>query len=433
MSRAFLVLGLLLVFAGSVAAAAQAPARAAKEYLAAARSNDEQALAAFGSGKPVSAALALLRASQADLAAALDTLGAAELSSETTAAIRGQLVAAAQLKGRVLAARGAQRADPPAPSGERLMPRQKAAALLGGAPGAPSIGELPIPVGVFGAFDLVVGPDGKSVWVSGPDGSRIVLFPSLEPGTTPTVFRLPPGSGPRGITFGPGGALYIAETGTNIGGNAIGRLMPTGELKQFFLPAGAGSPWGIAAGRTARSGSPRLHPGRWGVWTRRPETSSSSSSRPPTASRRGSSSGLTARCGEPRRAETGSSGSPSRGVRPSSRSRRRTACRSPSPPAATATCGCRSSRAESCSASRGRDGCASSRSRPAPARTVSSRRRTATSGSRTAAETASAWSRLPAACSSSRFRRRTPSRPRSPRSGSASSPSPSSSRTRSAS
>jgi hypothetical protein len=43
----------------------------------------------------------------------------------------------------------------------------------------------------------------------------------------------------------PDKALYIAESGTNIGGNAIGRfLTTTGELKQFFLPAGAGGPWG---------------------------------------------------------------------------------------------------------------------------------------------------------------------------------------------
>jgi virginiamycin B lyase len=246
--RGLLVVVLLLVLAGTVAASPQAPPRAAKEYLASARQSDKQALAALRSGRPISSVLARLRASQADLAAALDTLGAAELSPAATAAIRSQLVSAVRLKGRVLAARGAVTSKPATAIRGALAVEAKAASLLGNAPGSPSISELPIPVAVFGAFDLVVGPDGRSVWVSGPDGSRIVLYPSLEPGTTPTVFRLPPGSGPRGLTFGPGGALYIAESGTNIGGNAIGRLLPTGELKQFFLPAGAGSPWGIAAG-----------------------------------------------------------------------------------------------------------------------------------------------------------------------------------------
>ncbi len=236
------------MFGGGAAASLQASPRGAKEYLASARQNDRLALASLLSGRPIATALVRVRASQARLAAALDTLGAAELPSSTTAEIRRRLVAAARLHGPVLAARFVD----PVRAGDAirgaLAAEAKAAALLGDAPGAPRIDELPIPVAVFGAFDLVVGPDGKSVWVSGPDGSRIVLYPSLEPGTTPTVFRLPPGSGPRGLALGPGGALFVAETGTNIGGNAIGRLMPNGDLKHFFLPAGAGSPWGIAAG-----------------------------------------------------------------------------------------------------------------------------------------------------------------------------------------
>ena len=246
--RALLLVGFLVVLAGNVSAAPQAPPRTAREYLASARQSGEQALAALRSGRPASTVLARLRASQAALAAALDTLGAAELPTATTAAIRGQLVVAARSNGRVLAARGAASSQRGRVIQGALAAETRAASLLGDAPHSPSIGELPIPVGVFGAFDLVVGPDGRSVWVSGSDGSRIVLYPSLDSGTIPTVFRLPPGSGPHGLAFGRDGALYIAESGTNIGGNAIGRLMPTGELKQFFLPAGAGSPWGMVAG-----------------------------------------------------------------------------------------------------------------------------------------------------------------------------------------
>src|SRR5262245_39846810 len=247
MRTALLLVGVLLVFASGVAAAPQATPRGAKEYLASATQKDEQALAGLRS-RPISAVLAQIRASQADLAAALDTLGAAELPSATTAEIRGRLVAAARLKGSVLVARAVDARRVAAAVGGALAAEAKATALLGNAPGSPTIDELPIPVAVFGAFDLVVGPDGRSVWVSGPDGSRIVLYPTIEPGTTPTVFRLPPGTGPRGLTFGPAGALYIAETGSNIGGNAIGRLLPNGDLKHFFLPAGAGSPWGITTG-----------------------------------------------------------------------------------------------------------------------------------------------------------------------------------------
>jgi virginiamycin B lyase len=247
-SAVVLVLLVLLVLTGLAAAAPSASPRAAKDYLASAQRNDRLALTTLRSGRPVSATLARVRASQADLAAALDTLGAAELPAAMTATIREQLVAAVRLKGRLLAGRAFDVRRIATAVGGALAAEAKAARLLGDAPGSPTIEELPIPIAVFGAFDLVVGPDGRSVWVSGPDGSRIVLYSSLEPGITPTVFRLPPGSAPRGLAFGPGGALYIAETGTNIGGNAIGRLLPNGDLKQFLLPAGAGSPWGIAYG-----------------------------------------------------------------------------------------------------------------------------------------------------------------------------------------
>jgi virginiamycin B lyase len=243
-----LVLVALLLLAGGVAAAPQPSARGVKEYVASARRNDEQALAALRSRRPISAVLARLRASQADLAAALDTLGAAELSPPKTAAIRVRLVAAARLKGGILAARTADATRIAAAVRGALAAEAKAESLLGDAPGRPVMSGVAIPSSVFGAFALIVGPDGRSVWVSGTDASQILRYRSLAPGTTPTVFSLDSGSAPRGMTFGGDGALYVAETGTDAGGNKIARIRANGDVHEFPLPSGAGAPWGIAVG-----------------------------------------------------------------------------------------------------------------------------------------------------------------------------------------
>jgi virginiamycin B lyase len=245
-----LLAALLAAFA-SAASGAEAPGRAAKDSLASARRQDARSLTDV-LHRRLPPALARLRLSQRNLAAALDTAGAAELPAATTASIRDQLVAAASADRRAMAAISARAPRTTAAAAAirvALALEGKAAGMLGDAPGQPAITEVPIPAAVFGAFDMALDPDGRSVWVSGPDGSRLVLYRSLAAGTTPTVIRLPPGSGPRGIVFGSDGALYIAESGTNIGGNAIGRLVTTtGALRQFFLPAGAGGPWGIAVG-----------------------------------------------------------------------------------------------------------------------------------------------------------------------------------------
>lgn len=240
---------LLAAFVGG-ASGAKAPARAAKDSLALARQQDARSLADV-LRRRLPSAHARLRVSQQHLAAALDTAGAAELPAATTASIRDNLVAAAGADRRAIAAISAKAPRTTAAAAairRALVLEGKSAGLLGDAPGQPTIAEVSIPAAVFGAFDMVLDPDGRSVWVSGADGSRIVLYRSLEKGTTPTVFRLPPGSGPRGLVFGPDRALYIAESGNNTAGNAIGRLLPTGALKHFSLPAGAGGPWGITVG-----------------------------------------------------------------------------------------------------------------------------------------------------------------------------------------
>jgi virginiamycin B lyase len=242
-----LVAMLSLVLVASAAGSSPARPLGAKEFLARAQKLDRRALEDLRSPRGVRAARALLTSSQADLAAALDTLGAAELERTTTAAIQEQLLAAARAKREALrapASRGRLQRGVRA----ALQHETQASSLLGDAPGSPSISEHQIPFGVFGAFDLALGSDGRSVWVSGPDASRILLYPSLDTEASPIVFKLPPGSFPHGIVVAPDGSLYVAETGTNIGGNAIARLTPSGEVHKFFLPAGAGGPWGIAVG-----------------------------------------------------------------------------------------------------------------------------------------------------------------------------------------
>jgi virginiamycin B lyase len=239
----------LAVAAVAGAASYQPNGAAAKDYLAAAQRHDRNALAALSSPTRLQAARISARAARTALAAALDTLGAAELSVETTRSIERLLIGAAADNGRALPGTAARlRAAVTA----ALAKQTRAAGLLGNAPGAPGVYELPVPFSVFGAFDLALGPDGRSVWVSGPDASRILLYPSLDQGTTPVVIRLPPGSSPHGIVFGPNGVLYAALTGTMIGGNAIAQIAADRTLRTFPLPSGAGAPWGVAVGADDR-------------------------------------------------------------------------------------------------------------------------------------------------------------------------------------
>jgi virginiamycin B lyase len=59
-----------------------------------------------------------------------------------------------------------------------------------------------------------------------------------------TEFPLPSGSRPLGITVGPDGALWFAESGTN----KIGRITTGGQVQEFPTPFGGSQPARITAG-----------------------------------------------------------------------------------------------------------------------------------------------------------------------------------------
>jgi streptogramin lyase len=92
--------------------------------------------------------------------------------------------------------------------------------------------------------DIVVGHDGN-LWMnqthpSAPQGEivRVALDGSLK------VFAMPKGTRPSGMASGPDGNIWF----TDWSGNTIGRMSPSGTLRQFPLPKPNSQPTGITAG-----------------------------------------------------------------------------------------------------------------------------------------------------------------------------------------
>ncbi len=96
--------------------------------------------------------------------------------------------------------------------------------------------------------DIVAGPDGN-LWLnqthpSAPQGEivRVTRDGSLK------VFAMPKGARPGGMAGGPDGNIWF----TNSGGNMVGRMSPSGVVRQFSLPRRLAEPVAIVAGPGGR-------------------------------------------------------------------------------------------------------------------------------------------------------------------------------------
>jgi RHS repeat-associated protein len=98
--------------------------------------------------------------------------------------------------------------------------------------------EFAVPTAGSNPFGITTGPDGN-LWFAETAGNQIGR---VTPSGVVTEFALPAtGSQPLAITAGPDGNLWFTEEG----GNRIGRISPAGALTEFALPMGGSQPFGI--------------------------------------------------------------------------------------------------------------------------------------------------------------------------------------------
>jgi serine/threonine protein kinase/sugar lactone lactonase YvrE len=106
---------------------------------------------------------------------------------------------------------------------------------------AGSITEFPVPTSGSGPWGITAGPGGN-LWFAEYNGNKIGR---ISPSGTITEFPVPTaGSDPDGITAGPGGNLWFTE----YNGNKIGRISPSGTITEFPVPTAKSGPDGITAG-----------------------------------------------------------------------------------------------------------------------------------------------------------------------------------------
>src|SRR5207245_1498719 len=90
---------------------------------------------------------------------------------------------------------------------------------------------------------ITPGPDGN-LWFTEYNANKIGR---MSPTGSVREFTIPTSNGgPAGITAGPDGNLWFTELSSN--GNRIGQVTPSGTISEFPLPAGSRGPLGITAG-----------------------------------------------------------------------------------------------------------------------------------------------------------------------------------------
>lgn len=95
---------------------------------------------------------------------------------------------------------------------------------------------------------IVVGSD-RNLWFTETQGpAPRENVGRITPKGVVTYFTLPAGSSAQGLASGPDGNIWFTDSG----GNSIGRMSPTGVLRQFALPKRNAQPVGIAAGPDGR-------------------------------------------------------------------------------------------------------------------------------------------------------------------------------------
>src|SRR5439155_1364020 len=119
-------------------------------------------------------------------------------------------------------------------------------ALLGALhpiPALAAVTEFPLQSNAVGPNGLTLGPDGN-IWVAESDAN---LLASVTPSGVVTAYDAP---NPYGITAGPDGNVWFTESL----GDKVGRITPSGTITEFTVPNAAGKPHprGIAAGVDGR-------------------------------------------------------------------------------------------------------------------------------------------------------------------------------------
>ncbi len=96
----------------------------------------------------------------------------------------------------------------------------------------------PTPMGITGPSGIAPGPDGNLWFTSAFHLGKITTAGAF------TTFPDPGGDAPRGITEGPDGNMWYVETT----GNNVGRITPTGVMREFRPPTVGSGPYDIALG-----------------------------------------------------------------------------------------------------------------------------------------------------------------------------------------